>query len=690
VPQLPYNNNNNNNSSSTRHQLDPYSSGPVPSSAASNSALPKRSSFTQSQPDERAAVSTATATATATATHNLPQQHGHFSAAPRRKAKVTNPDNGITVLHNDDNSNGKSNGNERAFRNVSIATRGGAPAKQPNFRSATHLQRGENPIVQVQVKPNDDNVHRFGSYLDTNEYSDVTFQYKAHPQVSTQAHKIVVASHSSVLKQAIDHSTDATLVVLDAKNGDPRALTACLQWMYRREEPSTSSGAVHLANVMGCALSLKIDELPQVIFAELLPIVALSNVVAVAEVADFYHLENLLSSCVDVCSKKMSDVAFEDTIRSMCAESEASLAEMVLDGNDNALPSTPLIMPVRDLVIRLLCARTVAPMAMAVRFNLLSIVKTLLNDSDKFDKSALLSKCDETGARPLELALRLGHDTLVEPLVSAGDEMVANQRMTPSRGLANRPGGTRADHFKLEAGEQTMLHLAAASGNVRNCRVLIDAGANVNAVNSSGRSPLHLATLSGDLESLRLLLDRGVAPNLQDANGHTALHLVTGGDLPEDVLDVDLATFDDLKLANSNTNNGLGGSSGGHNEHGTGGKQQNVRTLSQQSSRRQMETPSKRRAGASGEVTFNFAPLPLSQAERVVDMLLQTKINVHIPDGKGRTPLHVAVWRGALNITRRLLEAGADPVSYFFISLFVVYFVLVIFSLFICFYKISF
>ena len=51
------------------------------------------------------------------------------------------------------------------------------------------------------------------------------------------------------------------------------------------------------------------------------------------------------------------------------------------------------------------------------------------------------------------------------------------------------------------------------------------------------------------------------------------------------------------------------------------------------------------------------------------DELLQTKINVHIPDGKGRTPLHVAVWRGALDITQRLLEAGADPVSFFFLFL---------------------
>ena len=86
-------------------------------------------------------------------------------------------------------------------------------------------------------------------------------------------------------------------------------------------------------------------------------------------------------------------------------------------------------------------------------------------------------------------------------------------------------GGTRADHFKEEhPGEQSMLHLAASSGNAHHCRVLLDAGADVNAVNSVGRSPLHLATLSGDLASMRLLLERDAAPNSQDAPGHTALH----------------------------------------------------------------------------------------------------------------------------------------------------------------------
>jgi ankyrin repeat protein len=337
----------------------------------------------------------------------------------------------------------------------------------------------------------------------------------------------------------------------------------------------------------------------------------------------------------------------------MCSNAEASLAAKNggIEDNENKIKSNNESEEVRELVIRLLHARTVAPMALAVKYNLLSVVKTLLN-STSYDTSDLLKKIDEDGARPLELALRLGHDLLVEPLVAAGDEMVVNQRAsTPSRLVSKRPGGTRADHFKIEAGEQTMLHLAAASGNAHHCKVLCDAGADVNAVNSYGRSPLHLATLSGNLEALRLLLDRGVAPNLQDANGHTSLHFVTGGDLPEDILDVDLATFDDLELVSSSS----------YDEETSG--PQNAQQMQQSISQRQLVTP-KKRSGTSGEVTFNFKPLPLPQAERVVDMLLKTKINVHIPDGKGRTPLHVSVWRGALNITRRLLDAGADPVSF--------------------------
>ena len=582
---------------------------------------------------------------------------------------MTNPDTGITELPNNNNNNNNSSSHNNAG---TIFT--GAPAKKRNFEEkirSQHMQRGENlieieedqPIVQVQ--PYQEYVEKFGSYLDTLEYSDVRFVFNSNPSNDSspssqpiQAHKIVVATHSNALKSCIAASTSQD-IELDRSYGDPRSFSACLNWMYRRELPSTSSGAVHLSNVMGCATALALDALPSMLFEKVQPLVCLTNVIQVVEIADFFQLENLLQVCIALCAKDMPDTAFEHMIQSMCTSAEASLLlsaeEEHKETNDGTNENdTENSYQVRELVLRLLHARTIAPMAMAVKYNLLSVVKTLLNCTNYYipSTSDLLKKSDEDGARPLELALRLGHDSLVEPLVAAGDEMVVNQRAsTPSRPF-KRPGGTRADHFKLEAGEQTMLHLAAASGNAHHCRVLCDAGADVNAVNSTGRSPLHLAVLSGDLESLRLLLDRGVAPNLQDANGHTALHLVTGGDLPEDVLDVDLATFDDLELVSSGSVGEKGDQNGGP---------QNVQQMQQTNSQRQMMSPNRR--NKSGEVLFHFSPLPLPQAERVVDMLLQTKINVHIPDGKGRTPLHVSVWRGALNITRRLLGAGADPVS---------------------------
>ena len=747
VAPTPFNNNNNSNNSGPPRKVaplpfqqqqqqqqqssnnnDPYASGPsssilprksvpqVPYSNNSNtnSALPKRSSFTNSQPEERQATSQSQSQ---TQSNVSPSRgRGHFSgAAPRRKVNVTNPDNGITRLQNNTNNNNTEqtkNQNPSLANNniinVSIATLGGAPAKQPNYRknnNTSHSQsseRGREAEVQLKTspkQPNEEYINRFSSYLDTKEYSDLVFQYEKYLTVNLDCHRIIVACHSPILRSMINNSSSDNssssnnnnnnnhqIITLSEQHGDPRSFTSILSWIYKRETPSISSGALHLTNVMGCATSLQIKELPNVILQDLLeqhpPIIELNNVISVMNVAYFYSLETLLMHCINVCVKEMSNDGFEKMIRKMCIENEAATiieedekrnksviqeskkatdtnTETEHDRNDatNSPSKSKHSMlssnsTVNSLVLRLLCSRTIAPMAMAVRYNLLSIVKTMLAE-DSLPNSDLLTKTDEDGARPLELALRLGHDSLVEPLVSAGDKMVVNQRMTPSRRPSSiRPGGTRHDHFRIEAGEQTMLHLAAASGNVRHCRVLIDAGADVNAVNSYGRSPLHLATLSGDLDSLKLLLEKGVAPNLQDANGHTALHLVTGGDLPEDVLDVDLATFDDLNNTTSNSSNSASNSS---TESSQGG-QQNVQQLSQTSN-----NLSKKRSETSGEITFNFIPLPLSQAERVVDMLLKTKINVHIPDGKGRTPLHVAVWRGAFNITNRLLNAGADP-----------------------------
>lgn len=142
-----------------------------------------------------------------------------------------------------------------------MATLGGAPAKRA--ARSTHLERGENPITlpsqedTIARRPDEEYVLRFGGYLDTSEYSDVSFCCQDNsPQQILRAHRIIIASHSDVLKEIMrdqkGEGEENDVIVLDRSVClDPRSFAACLSWMYRREEPSVSTGALHLASVMG-------------------------------------------------------------------------------------------------------------------------------------------------------------------------------------------------------------------------------------------------------------------------------------------------------------------------------------------------------------------------------------------------------------------------------------------------------
>jgi ankyrin repeat protein len=69
----------------------------------------------------------------------------------------------------------------------------------------------------------------------------------------------------------------------------------------------------------------------------------------------------------------------------------------------------------------------------------------------------------------------------------------------------------------------TALHRAAQHGDVPVMRLLIDHGADVNALSRNGQNVLYCAAGHGHLSAVRLLLARGADPAVKMADGNTAL-----------------------------------------------------------------------------------------------------------------------------------------------------------------------
>ncbi|CAL1163816.1 unnamed protein product, partial [Cladocopium goreaui] len=68
------------------------------------------------------------------------------------------------------------------------------------------------------------------------------------------------------------------------------------------------------------------------------------------------------------------------------------------------------------------------------------------------------------------------------------------------------------------------LHVAAGEGHVEICRLLLAAGAEVDARgDESGNTPLHFATYNGQVEVVKLLLEAKASVTVKDLQGQTPL-----------------------------------------------------------------------------------------------------------------------------------------------------------------------
>jgi ankyrin repeat protein len=69
----------------------------------------------------------------------------------------------------------------------------------------------------------------------------------------------------------------------------------------------------------------------------------------------------------------------------------------------------------------------------------------------------------------------------------------------------------------------TPLHWAAVYGQEEACRLLLDRGADVNAVDDCDDTPLFWSIASGERKIVRLLLDNGASLELTNSEGRTPL-----------------------------------------------------------------------------------------------------------------------------------------------------------------------
>jgi uncharacterized protein len=124
------------------------------------------------------------------------------------------------------------------------------------------------------------------------------------------------------------------------------------------------------------------------------------------------------------------------------------------------------------------------------------------------------------------------HPQVVKLIADAGANVNAKSRIIPEpkpyiiddENLVfgrNYPVTIRFPEF---TGGFTALYFAAQQADMESARILLDAGADINAANKEYGTPLIIALTSGHEDMARFLLDNGANPNVKDGWGITPLH----------------------------------------------------------------------------------------------------------------------------------------------------------------------
>jgi ankyrin repeat protein len=237
-----------------------------------------------------------------------------------------------------------------------------------------------------------------------------------------------------------------------------------------------------------------------------------------------------------------------------------------------------------------------------------------------------------------------------------------------------------------DGGALTALVYAARAGSIEAARVLLEGGADVNQTTRYGWSPLLAATQNQNYQMAKFLVERGANVNLANKGGWTPLYLATdnrnieGGDYPTRTADMDSLAFITLLLdrgadvnarVNESTETRTVFTNQWLNEEGAtaflraaqSGDLQLLKLLVARGADPKINTslgvtPLAVAAGI-GWVEGVTREHSTSQTVEAVKYLLSLGLDPNLQADTGRVALHGAAHKGATEVVKVLVAAGA-------------------------------
>jgi ankyrin repeat protein len=237
-----------------------------------------------------------------------------------------------------------------------------------------------------------------------------------------------------------------------------------------------------------------------------------------------------------------------------------------------------------------------------------------------------------------------------------------------------------------DGGELTALVYAARSSAIEAAKVLLDAGADVNQTTRYGWSPLLAATQNANYQMGKFLIEHGADVNIANKGGWTPLYLATdnrnmeGGDYPTRQADMDSLEYIKLLLdSGANPNARMVESSETRTVFTNQWLDENGATAFLRASQ-SGDVPLMKlllEYGADPFINTELGVTPLAAAAGIgwvegvttewstaqtveaVKLLLELGLDPNFQADTGRTSLHGAAHKGATEVAKVLVEAGA-------------------------------